>query len=1406
MEMKRIADLLKENKYSDALELFLNTYWEYTKSLKLSTLRKVINLPDEELRSLLKIMDLALMEDMSSVLVRANYRRKKTVTAATWYCEELIDQGRVVEAEEILQGLLEEQLTKTEEEKIYYNLAVACIKMHRFQAGYDYMKKCEEWSSDSMHTRWGYYYLQKGDGEKAITFLQEGTHDKKDGVYAYGLMIQHYMLEGSWQQAEQILKQAKIKYPNFPRLMLEEVRYHYKTKDWQSMRLAIEALQDVSPFHNYQMMNALWEAESYYQERDILSLQKFLGMDEKIAKQTHFKNLPKTVTQNNIFLKSYKPVIQKNNYCVPASLEMILSMYGKSVSQEEVASHIFSVSGSSLSKAISFLEERDFYCRYFYSNVDLIKRLLHSEASIMMSLEYPTSSHVQVIAGYDDNFQCLLVQDPNLTDITYVEYEKFIQVYSNSQALAIAIIPSASSSALALLDVEEHEEAAIIQVLGENCHDEMTEESKVFLKQNIQNVNVAASYLKFLADAEDQELLQRAKDVLENSSLEAEYKYMVIALAFVRLKLWEQAETYLVKTKADSYQASFWYLNGRIYYEKNELEEAVNCFKKGVIHDPEDFVIWSYLALTLSFQGLYEQALHYSSIAMDINDMDIFIRMNHGMILYDNQFFNEARDQFDFVLRDKKGHGHAWYERARCDLELERYRHAERGFKTAISLDPEISVSYKELSQVYEFIYKDLEKVEPLLQKGLAETEDANLLLIELGDFYERQKEYEKARKCYLRTTEKYPEDPVGWVNLGVLLKVEGDAEASFKWLNSHFEKFQEESEYLINAGRCMWEASMEMEAEPGYFEQALAFLEKGIRVASANMEGALELYVNLIEETPYYERGIEFLQDLHVGDEENYLYPSYMGCLYEQNGFWNLAKKCYESGLANSIEVLPLYRLGELHEKMEEDKEARKYYKKVIELDPAHLQAHLNIAGICQRLNHKVQEVFYSKKAFALSPYSLDMEYFVSLLKGDELDQLQEDLEHLLNERNASFIYDSLAHVYSKKGELAKEEELVAQALELEPEETLFILHHLKILTRKKLYTKAKKIILPLISREVENRDIYEMFVEIYLEAGTVVQMEKDINRLKLPTKEKSLVCMFTAAAYDKVLLNRMENSEYDATESNWFTKMRKFGKASIDLGVLISLYENSLKLDRENVTAIMWLTDFYFQMEMKLDAIKSFEKFLKHQWDHYVAFHLASTYLEYAEDLPEKKRRQYSLQAQELLEQCLAVEESYSYILQYGNALESLGRLKEAEAAYLRGVELDPYNELAYYQLGVLYREQDLLMKAEENMIKAMEISPEDGQILNDTSIVYRLKGNYEAALEFVDKALEADPEEAFYLYNRACYLSLMGDYEECAAHLIDLFEMDEDNVFLEMAMEDEDLQSLKEAGLFPVEWSEK
>ena len=92
-------------------------------------------------------------------------------------------------------------------------------------------------------------------------------------------------------------------------------------------------------------------------------LQKLLK-EEKSLKESLYHNLEKIRMEKKVHLPIV-PIVQKDNYCVPTSLEMMLRIWGEKRTQDEIAEFIFDMTGSKFSDTVSYLEELGYEYRYF---------------------------------------------------------------------------------------------------------------------------------------------------------------------------------------------------------------------------------------------------------------------------------------------------------------------------------------------------------------------------------------------------------------------------------------------------------------------------------------------------------------------------------------------------------------------------------------------------------------------------------------------------------------------------------------------------------------------------------------------------------------------------------------------------------------------------------------------------------------------------------------------------------------------------------------------------------------------------------------------------------------------------------------------------------------------------------
>ncbi|MGG4488832.1 tetratricopeptide repeat protein [Metabacillus idriensis] len=1402
MNLSYIEETLKKHDYSEAIKHFLKEYSEVVEENKLSRFRKFIRSYKDEsqLKYFLQVIDASLMEQLGGIMIRDSYRRLKSPLTAIWYCQQLIDENKLIEAEELLKEIEKQELTDEWKEKLYFTMASALMGMRRLKAAFQYMKKCDEASSDPAEMLWAYYFLQSGDWDKALKCLEAGKKDEKDGLNAYLLLVQHHALQGDAEQARITLEEGLSLYPDFPKLIVEKIRLCYKQKFWKDMKMAISELHSLTPFHEYKRMAEYYMADSLYEQKEFDKLEVFLAEHIEFNKESHYKNFTGRADHASKTV-NFKPVVQKYNYCVPACAEMIFSMFGKRYTQDEIAESVFHATGSKLSKMIEYFEEKEFTSRYFLGNPDILKTMIDLDAAVMINIDYPTTSHVQLLAGYDDNLNVFHVQDPNLRTAHEVSYEDFEQEYGNNGVLSVAVLPEKEADKLNVLSLHEHELAVKLFSMTEVSNKQLSVDEQAFLKDNLHNMAVAACVIKYLPGIVAEEILDSAAMYVFEHSKESEYRSLSAAMAYFSIKNDERALEYLEQLPFKQYLAAYWYAKGRISYNKDDYDGAYEAFKEALKSEPDDHILWGYLALTELNRDRVQEALRYSEIAMDINEDDAFSLINHGLILMEMNEFEKARNLFHSFLKSEKEDGYVWFQRARCDKELGKYKLARRGFQTAIALDPEVPLAYKELSGLYEIVYEDVSKAKEILKQGIAAAKDKQMLLHEAGDISERAGELVRARQFFMQAEELDPKDVYARISLAALYKEEGKTDQFFKAIHCYYEQFQEDSEFLINAGKLMFAASAEMKEKDSHIDLALSYAEKGILFADADIGEAIEIYVDLVSETPYSRRGIKFLESLREGKIDEFLLISYIGCLYESEGLLDKAKQYLNQAAAlNKEDILPFYRLGEIAFKQEDYREAEKQYKRVLELDPAHEQAMLDLAGIANAREDRKSEKRYLLSAFEADPYCVSVEALLEVL---ELQPEIEAFKELLLRANVekAFLHDALAHIHGKLGNLKEEEENLNKAFALAPAQLQILHHQVKLWMKQGKMKQAKSQLLTLIMENQENKLLYETWIEMMIGTKSMHKLENEIKKMKLAGEEKSIVFMNAAAAYERQMQSMRDAYEEMEEQKGWLKRFTNFSKMSLKFGTLIGLYEEALKHDRENVTALMWYVEFHLDAGLAEDAIKILEQWLRYQWETDAAFKLAVLYINEFGNVPEKKAVKYLSGACSVIETLLEENEDPDYLVVLGIALLELGELEESEQALMRAVKIEPAVEKGYFHLARVYEAIEQYSKAEETILHAINLNPNDHDNYNQLGLIYRHQHKPGQALEAVEKAISIEPEDLISLYNRACYLSALGKYKESAVQLEALYELDEEFIFTEMADDDEDLESLKEAGYFPI-----
>lgn len=108
----------------------------------------------------------------------------------------------------------------------------------------------------------------------------------------------------------------------------------------------------------------------------------------------------------------------------------------------------------------------------------------------------------------------------------------------------------------------------------------------------------------------------------------------------------------------------------------------------------------------------------------------------------------------------------------------------------------------------------------------------------------------------------------------------------------------------------------------------------------------------------------------------------------------------------------------------------------------------------------------------------------------------------------------------------------------------------------------------------------------------------------------------------------------------------------------------------------------------------------------------------------------------------------------LNYGRFLQSEGLLSEARAEYVQAGRDEPWNALAYYNLGTAWLQEGDAGAAERELRRALDLDPLHAASWSNLGLAYLQQEQFDRAEDAFEKGLEADPEHYETLDNLGTY----------------------------------------------------
>ncbi|MFP7297987.1 tetratricopeptide repeat protein [Neobacillus niacini] len=1298
----KLKSLYDQKQYDQALEI-INQEIQVFKSLRYSEFKHEVTKINsaEDFQVLIRLTDHFLMYQYSSFLARYAYRRFPCFLTLSWYCEELLDNGKLLEADELISSAIAEiqdNIQDGEEcERLYFCKIRCLLEMKLFKEAEELLEKLKE-SPRPHYDKIGFVYMHTGDRESAEKYFQQGLKDAEKGQICYLLLADLKASNGQIEEALALIEKGESLYPETPSFILEKIRRYRDLGKMAEMLALIEELNERITDHAYRKYFHHLTKTAYYQLGDYQRLKEEVKGEKSLFT---VKN-----EQGECIKLTIKPIIQKSNYCVPASLEMILTFFGEEITQDEIANHIFDFTGSKLSTTVDYLETNGYECRYFVGRKELYQELLRKQIPILLSVDFEHSSHVQVMTGYDGVFDFYHIQEPNLLETMYVSANDLENANVSTSYMSIVCVPKDRARELSFLSKEEDDYFRQLQDLGEKLEEDEEKYKEAFLEflKNTIDVPYSPIYVvkHFSFEEYDDFILQCAKRLLLTYP-NNDFMNLHVSQAYMRLHRMEEAREQLKLTQRKTFSPLYHFLNGRIALYFDETREAVGYFRTSLQLDPDQYYTWSYLALSYLYSKNVKKAEYFSAISMELAPKERFVRINHAAVLIEKQEYARAREIYNKLIRELPRDGHAWYERARLDQKLGNIRKALRGFLMSIKLENHVPFAVLAAADLYDYELEEPEKAEEILLSAIHTSVSAQLL-IRLGDFYREHEESDKCMDCFQQCIELFPDEGFAYIGLAEIIAHKENKEMAVAFLKKQAARFKKDSEYLINSGSMMAEWALE-EDNLQLAEESLALIESGINHIHSNYNEALEIYVKIAGDTPFINSAIDFLQQKFTNHSSVIEFKCYEGTLYEEKQQYSSALKCYNTALQVREDAFPYYRIGEVYFKLRMYELAANAYKTCINIDPANESALLRLAEIAAFNENHEEEAEFLLRVLDIEPLSVNIEYLVSILDEDRKQQLLAFLQSLPKGFNEIWRLDAEGYVFGALGEIQLEQEKVSAALQMNPEFSELLNHQAKIFIKAKKWKDARTLLTLLLNKNPDNVEVYRTLIIYSAAANKWSRLPNILTKLEGNVEGKSRRFLLAAEAGKQFIAEMNWSGKKEGNAFGRFVAKLKNRTKQINLfGTIIELYEMAMKLDKNNLAAVSHFARFYEEFELGDEAVKILQKALKKQWDDRLAYQLGMNYLDmeaYQAALPLFERQLNS--------------DPDDYHLRYLAALchGEIGEVRIAEEMLISIIEENPFEPNVHFRLGCLLNAQGRHLGAKDVLEKGMEYHPYDTEI---------------------------------------------------------------------------------------------
>ena len=493
-------------------------------------------------------------------------------------------------------------------------------------------------------------------------------------------------------------------------------------------------------------------------------------------------------------------------------------------------------------------------------------------------------------------------------------------------------------------------------------------------------------------------------------------------------------------------------------------------------------------------------------------------------------------------------------------------------------------------------------------------------------------------------------------------------------------EKLKKEAEGSIKTeSRYYYFTEEQIQQKRGDWDRAITYLNQAIKVDPQSPYLQMELAILYIQKK-------EYIKALNIIEQIIGKYP-------------------------NDIQALIMY--GKLKQELNQIKDAKEAYEKVLAINPKHENVYLLLGGLYLQEDELGKALKNYQKLIQKFPGSYIGHFFIGKIYSaqDKLKAAESEFQKTL-ELNPDLEEPrfELLNIYKKLGEEEKVAQLYMDLLKKNPGNIRAAMELGFYYHEKGRMEESKKLFMDLGSRSVIEKEIVRKVIQLYLD----------------PKKYDDAV----------IVLEGMLKGAPDSSDLHYIAGIAYDGKEDKDKA--IRYFKKVMPNSGFYKEAVIQIS-FLYQEQGKIEgAISYLESVIQNMPDNPELLLYLGSFYEEIEAFE---------QAENVLKQGLKVDSGNTRLhFRLGVVYDKVGRKKESIEEMKAVIDLDPTHANALNYLGYTYAELGENLDEAERLIKAaLKEKPDDGYITDSLGWVYYKKRLYTKALKYLKKAVSL----SFVLY---------------------------------------------------------